>query len=118
MGTQKTFDMFMYLLIQYLLPAAQVPDLFMAIARNRLPVFSPLTGLAMSMSMLWMYQGLKRFHPDGKLRLSTLLMLLLQTMRGTIYMFHWLVVMPSITARMSVRPKRLKWVKTVHQGKS
>lgn len=118
MGTQKTFDLFMYLLIQYLLPAAQVPDLFMAIARNRLPVFSPLTGLAMSMSMLWMYQGIKRFRPDERLRPSTLFMLLLQTMRGTIYMFHWLVVMPSITARMSVRPKKLKWVKTVHQGKS
>ena len=118
MGTRKTFDLFMYLLIQYLLPAAQVPDLLMAIARNRLPVFSPLTGLAMSMSMLWMYKGLKRFRPDEKVRISTLFLLLLQTMRGTIYMLHWLAVMPSITARMSIRPKRLKWVKTVHQGKS
>jgi len=36
---------------------------------------------------------------------------MLQTLRGTIYMFHWLVVMPSTTARMSVRPKQLKWIK-------
>jgi 1,2-diacylglycerol 3-beta-glucosyltransferase len=31
-------------------------------------------------------------------------------------MIHWLIIMPSITARMSIRPKRLKWVKTIHQG--
>ncbi|MFM8006294.1 MAG: glycosyltransferase family 2 protein, partial [Dolichospermum sp.] len=42
--------------------------------------------------------------------------LLLQTLRGSLYMLHWLVVMSSTTARMSFRPKRLKWVKTVHKG--
>jgi len=31
------------LLIQYILPTAGVPDLVMAIARNRAPVLSPLT---------------------------------------------------------------------------
>jgi 1,2-diacylglycerol 3-beta-glucosyltransferase len=42
--------------------------------------------------------------------------MLWQTIRGFIYMLHWLVVMPITTARMSIRPKRLKWVKTVHEG--
>jgi 1,2-diacylglycerol 3-beta-glucosyltransferase len=32
-----------------------------------------------------------------------------------VYMLHWLLV-GIVTARISVRPKRLKWVKTVHQG--
>jgi len=41
-----------------------------------------------------------------------------QTLRGFIYMFHWLVVMVSTTTRISVRPKRLKWIKTVHQEAS
>jgi 1,2-diacylglycerol 3-beta-glucosyltransferase len=31
-------------------------------------------------------------------------------------MVHWLVIMPCVTARMAIRPKRLKWVKTVHAG--
>ncbi len=113
MGTRKTFDLFIFLLIQYILPTAQVPDLVMAIARNRPPVLSPFTGLAMAMSMVWMFIGLKRFPnriPESRF------LVLLQTMRGTIYMFHWLVVMASTTARISVRQKRLKWVKTVHQG--
>lgn len=114
MGTRKTFDLFIFLLIQYILPTAQVPDLVMAIARNRPPVLSPFTGLAMAMSIVWMFIGLKRV--PHRISGSTFLVLLLQTMRGTIYMFHWLVVMASTTARISVRQKRLKWVKTVHQG--
>jgi 1,2-diacylglycerol 3-beta-glucosyltransferase len=118
MGTRKTFDLFMFLLAQYLLPTAQVPDLVMAIARNRLPVLSPVTGLAMTMSMVWMFMGLKRVRKDRKFPVPTFFVLLLQTLRGTFYMFHWLVVMTSTTARMSVRPKQLKWVKTVHQGKN
>lgn len=116
MGTRKTFDLFIFLLIQYILPTAQVPDLVMAIARSRPPVLSPFTGLAMTMSMVWMFIGLNRTRKGEKFRVSTFFVMLLQTLRGTIYMFHWIVVMTSITARMSVRPKRLKWIKTVHQG--
>lgn len=40
----------------------------------------------------------------------------IQTVRGTVYMLHWLVVVGSTTTRISLRSKRLKWVKTVHQG--
>lgn len=116
MGTRKTFDLFIFLLIQYILPTAQVPDLVMAIARNRPPVLSPFTGLAMTLSMVGMFIGLKRTRGNEKFRISTFFVLLLQTLRGTIYMFHWLVVLSSTTARISVRPKRLKWVKTMHQG--
>jgi 1,2-diacylglycerol 3-beta-glucosyltransferase len=39
-----------------------------------------------------------------------------QAIRGTLYMMHWFVVMVSMTLRVSIRPKRLKWVKTVHHG--
>ncbi len=116
MGTRKTIDLFMFLLIQYILPTAQVPDLVMAIARNRPPVLSPFTGLAMTLSMVWMFVGLKRCRGE-KFPASTFFVLLLQTLRGTFYMLHWIVVMSSTTARVSVRPKRLKWVKTMHQGK-
>jgi 1,2-diacylglycerol 3-beta-glucosyltransferase len=31
-------------------------------------------------------------------------------------MLHWIVVMAATTTRMAFRPKRLKWVKTVHRG--
>lgn len=116
MGTKKTLDLLSFMLIQYLLPAAAVPDLLMAIARNHPPMLSPLTGLGFTLPFLGMFIGLRRTRREKKFRVSTFLATLLQTIRGTFYMLHWLLVMASTTARMSVRPKRLKWVKTVHQG--
>ncbi len=118
MGRSKTWDLLMFLLIMYVLPTAAVPDLLMAIARHRPLILTPVSGLTVTMSMAGMFAGLKRIRQDKdkKISVSTYFVLLLQTLRGIIYMFHWFVVMSSATARMSVRPKRLKWVKTVHQG--
>jgi 1,2-diacylglycerol 3-beta-glucosyltransferase len=116
MGTRKTWDLLMFMVTMYILPTAAIPDLLMAIARHRLPILSPVTSLSITMSVVGMFAGLKRIRQDQKFNISTTFLLLLQTMRGTLYMLHWLIVMSSTTARVSVRPKRLKWVKTVHSG--
>jgi 1,2-diacylglycerol 3-beta-glucosyltransferase len=116
MGTGKTWDLLMFMLIMYILPTASIPDILMAIARHRPPLLTPVTSLFTTMSMAGMFVGLKRISQAKEFRLSTYLLLLYQTLRGTLYMFHWFVVISITTARISVRPKRLKWVKTVHQG--
>ncbi|MFQ4146474.1 glycosyltransferase family 2 protein [Chlorogloeopsis sp. ULAP02] len=116
MGTRKTWDLLAFMLIQYILPTAAVPDMLMAIAKHRPPILSPVTGLTVTMSVAGMFAGLARIRKQKGFKISTYFLLLLQTLRGTLYMLHWLVVMSSTTARMSVRPKRLKWVKTVHTG--
>ncbi|MDF5709081.1 MAG: glycosyltransferase family 2 protein [Nostoc sp. S4] len=116
MGGRKSWDLLMFVLIMYILPTATVPDLLMAIARHRPPILSPITSLSVTMSMVGMFTGLRRIRQDQKFSLPTYFILLLQTIRGNLYMLHWLVVMSSTTARMSVRPKRLKWVKTLHTG--
>ncbi len=118
MGTLKTLDLFTFLLIQYLLPAAAVPDSLMAIARKSFPMLSPLTGLTLTLALIGMFVGLRRAQRDQPLTVSAFFVTLLQTLRGTFYMLHWLLVIAGMTARISVRPKRLKWVKTVHQGTS
>ena len=112
LGRRKTFDLAAFWIFQYFLPTAAIPDLFMAVLRSRLPIFGPLTGVVVAFSTLGMFLGLRRVQ---KLSLGAALW---QTLRGTLYMFHWFVVVASTTARISVRPKRLKWVKTVHQGSS
>jgi 1,2-diacylglycerol 3-beta-glucosyltransferase len=116
MGTGKTWDLLMFMLIMYILPTASIPDILMAIARHRAPLLTPVTSLFTTMSMAGMFVGLKRICPTKQFRFSSYLLLLFQTLRGTLYMFHWFVVISTTTARISVRPKRLKWVKTVHQG--
>lgn len=114
MGTRKTLDLLIFLLIMYILPTAAVPDLLMSVLRHRPPILAPVTGLSVTMSFVGMFAGLQRTRQDQKT--SNYLVLLMQTIRGSLYMLHWLVVMSSTTARMSVRPKHLKWVKTVHTG--
>lgn len=116
MGYRKTWDMFMFWITQYFLPTAAVPDFLMALVRNRMPVFSPVTALMLTMSFIAMFSGIRRINKQEKVTIPNLFLTLLHTIRGTLYMLHWVIIMASTTARMSVLPKRLKWVKTVHQG--
>lgn len=115
MGTRKTLDLVMFWITQYLLPTAALPDFVMAIARNRPPLLLPVTNLTFTLSLVGMAVGLKRIRKSQGTR-PIPLVTLLQALRGTVYMFHWLPVMASTTARISIRPKRLRWVKTTHQG--
>ncbi|MFO5494618.1 MAG: glycosyltransferase [Cuspidothrix sp.] len=116
MGSKKTWDLLIFMFTMYILPTAAIPDILMAIARHRPPVFTPVTSLSIGMSLVGMFAGLQYIRSEQQFKPSTYLMLLLQTLSGNLYMLHWLVVISSTTARMSFRPKRLKWVKTVHTG--
>lgn len=118
MGFGKRIDLLCWMLLQYIIPAANVPDGIMAIARHRLPILSPITALLFAWGFLGMCRGLIRIRAaSGKtIDLASLLSIIGQSLRGLVYMLHWQVVMLSVTARMSVRPKKLKWVKTVHEG--
>lgn len=116
MGMSKTWDLLIFMLIMYILPTAAIPDLLMAIAWQHPPVLSPITGLSITISILGMFAGLKQINQNQQFHISAYLLWLFQTLRGTLYMFHWFVVMSFTTARMAIQPKRLKWVKTVHTG--
>ena len=118
MGMRKTWDLLAFAFIQYIIPTAVIPDLLMAIARHRLPVLTPFSSLGFTVSFVGMFAGFMQVHREKRLGFSSYSILLLQTLRGTLYFLHWFVVMSSTTARVSLRPKRLKWVKTVHQGTS
>lgn len=131
MGISKTWDLLQFLVSQYLLSVAAIPDCLMAIILRRLPITSPLTVFTVTVSLIGMFMGLRQTQKrqqslaenenrlefySGKENPLSLLATFLQSVRGTLYMLHWFVVMAATTTRMSVLPKRLKWVKTVHQG--
>jgi 1,2-diacylglycerol 3-beta-glucosyltransferase len=121
MGTAKTFDLCMFLMSQYVLPTAAVPDFALAIVRNSSPMLVPVTSLMIMLSFIGMFTGLRRIEAGmqetlPRRSLRAIVSTLFQTLLGQIYLLHWIPVMSSTTARMSVRPKQLKWVKTVHHG--
>ena len=35
---------------------------------------------------------------------------------GVVYLVHWFAVIPWVTVRMALLPKRLVWAKTLHVG--
>ena len=115
MGTGKTWDLFGFWVSQYFLPTVALPDFLMSIALRRMPLASPITVMTLTLSVVGIFVGLRRTRKETKFDLKRVFVTLRQTLRGTVYMLHWLLV-GSVTARISVRPKRLKWVKTVHQG--
>jgi 1,2-diacylglycerol 3-beta-glucosyltransferase len=106
----KTFDMAAFWLIQYGLPTVALPDFALAVLRHRLPLFLPVSSLALTLSMVGMFCGLRRT------RQQSVAVSALQTLWGNLYMLHWLLVISTMTMRLAVRPKRLRWVKTAHLG--
>jgi 1,2-diacylglycerol 3-beta-glucosyltransferase len=110
----KKIDLWSFVLIQYILPTIAIPDLFISAIWGHFPILTPLSGLMFGMSFWAMFNGLRRL--ETKIGFTEIIKLSWLTIRGMIYMLHWLVVMPTTIFRMSVRPKRLKWVKTVHEG--
>lgn len=127
MGFRKTADMFVFWVLQYVLPTATIPDTVIAVLRHQPMIYTPLASLSVAMSLVGMTLGLRRIRRTeraiattdaGNSQQSRLLplLLLLRAAYGTLYMLHWLPVVASTTGRMSIRPKRLKWVKTVHYG--
>jgi 1,2-diacylglycerol 3-beta-glucosyltransferase len=118
MGTKKTLDLISFLLIQYLLPPAGIPDFLMAFWLRHPPLLLPMTaslGVALPLWATWV--GLRRSYQQAgePVNITTLLT---QTAIGSLFILHWLVVMPLAIARMAVRPKQLKWVKTPRVGDS
>lgn len=118
LGTRKTVDLMMFLMTQYVLPTAAVPDFLMALIRNCPPMLVPITSMATLFALIGMIKGLRQTAEPHSRRRFLSFSMLANALLGTVYMLHWLPVMASTTARMSVRPKRLKWVKTVHHGSS
>ncbi len=108
LGWQKSIDMAGFWVIQYMMPAVALPDLAIAGIRHHLPIFGPITILGIAMSVWGMFTTLRRAETMSVGSAA------IQTIRGTVYMLHWVVVIAAMAMRISVREKRLKWVKTIH----
>ncbi|MGK7925490.1 MAG: glycosyltransferase family 2 protein [Spirulina sp.] len=116
MGFTKTFDLLVFVLIQYILPTAAIADLTIAIVRHHFPILGIFSGFVATLSLACTFMGLYRVRNPKRFNFKDVLIVGWRSLLGTIYLSHWFLVMPATTARMSVRPKRLKWVKTTHQG--
>jgi 1,2-diacylglycerol 3-beta-glucosyltransferase len=110
MGFLKTFDASLFYINQYLLTVAFIPDTIAALVLRHNPMLPVIAGFSLALSAVTMAFGMRRSYK------VTWRSAIWQTTTGMIYMLHWIPVIASVTLRMCVLPKRLKWVKTQHQG--
>jgi 1,2-diacylglycerol 3-beta-glucosyltransferase len=109
-GLQRFFD-YWPILTSSQLSVRQRWDLACLITRT-VPVYWPLSIVAFSVSGLAYWRGC-RYGSEGPLIPSAGPVALLVSIA---YLSHWFVVIPWVTLKMSLLPKRLVWAKTSHGG--
>lgn len=110
-GTQKT-DLLSFFVLQYMMPVMAAADLAGVLATGTPPAMWPFSIVALSLSGIAIVSGCRRPSEGPPLpRMSPASVAL-----GVLYLVHWFAVIPWVTLRMALLPKRLVWAKTLHHG--
>lgn len=109
--TQK-LDLLSFFVLQYMMPVMAAADLAGVLATGSPPAMWPFSIVALSLSGLAIVRGCRRPSLGPPLPVVSLPMVSL----GVLYLVHWFVVIPWVTLRMALLPKRLVWAKTLHLG--
>ena len=105
-------DLACFFLIQYALPQMVIADLIGALLTKTAPMVWPISIMALGLSGVATLKGCRRTCEGPALpAMNPLDLALLMT-----YFAHWFVVIPWVTLRMALLPKRLIWMKTTHLG--
>jgi 1,2-diacylglycerol 3-beta-glucosyltransferase len=111
MGWSKTWDQLSYfVIVQYLLPLAALPDLLLGILLGHGPRLTALVIPGLLIPTLGMTLGQIRYEKTPLAKAVS------RSLLGGIYFLHWLPVMVVTLLKMVVKPKKLVWIKTVHTG--
>ncbi|MCP9850263.1 glycosyltransferase family 2 protein [Cyanobium sp. Morenito 9A2] len=108
----RKLDLSSFFLLQYGLPVVAVADLATSVLTRTWPVIWPLSLVALGLSGVAMLQGCRRPSEGPALPEANPITLAL----GIGYLIHWFVVIPWVSVRMALLPKRLIWAKTLHLG--
>jgi 1,2-diacylglycerol 3-beta-glucosyltransferase len=112
LSPRQRLDLICFFLLQYAMPMLAVADMVGALVTRTLPCIWPLSIVALGLSGLAIVSGCRRPSEGPALPAMNPLAMGL----GIVYLVHWFVVIPWVTLRMAVLPKRLVWAKTLHLG--
>ena len=107
----QKFDLTYFFILQYALPIIALVDLIICIVFYKSPIYWPvsLTAFTLSASASWF--GCHKKHEGPALPTNSIKMSLY-----LLYLSHWFIVIPLVTLKMSIFPKRIIWKKTTHLG--
>ncbi|QEY32538.1 glycosyltransferase family 2 protein [Synechococcus sp. RSCCF101] len=109
---RRRADLTGFFLMQYALPVVSATDLGASVATGSWPVSWPVSLVALTLSGCVIAKGCSRPAEGPAPPRPTAANVLL----AVLYFAHWFVVIPWVTVRMALLPKRLVWAKTSHQG--
>ena len=107
----QKFDLTYFFILQYALPIIALVDLIVCIVFFKSPIYWPvsLTAFTLSASASWF--GCHKKHEGPVLPTNSIKMSLY-----LFYLSHWFIVIPLVTLKMSIFPKKIIWKKTTHLG--
>ncbi len=107
----QKFDLTYFFILQYALPIISLVDLIVCILFLKSPIYWPISLTAFTLSAIASWFGCHKKHegpvlPNNSIKIALYL----------IYLSHWFIIIPLVTFKMSIFPKKIIWKKTTHLG--
>ena len=108
----QKFDLTYFFILQYALPIISMIDFILSIALFESPSYWPISITAFTLSGIAVWYGSScksevTVAPNLNFRMMLVFLL---------YLSHWFLVIPWVTIKMSIFPKKILWNKTLHTG--
>ncbi len=108
----QKFDLIYFFILQYALPIISLIDLLLSIAFSESPTYWLISITAFTLSGIAVWYG-SSCKSEGPVVQNLNLMKMFVSL---IYLSHWFLVIPWVTIKMSIFPKKILWKKTLHTG--
>ena len=108
----QKFDLTYFFILQYALPIISMIDLILSITLAESPCYWSISITAFTLSGIAVWYGSSCKSEGPTLQNLNLMMML----ASLVYLSHWFLVIPWVTIKMSIFPKKILWKKTIHTG--
>ena len=108
----QKFDLTYFFILQYALPIVSMIDLILSIALFDTPCYWPISITAFILSGIAVWYG-SACKSEGPVLENFNFMIMLIYL---LYLSHWFLIIPWVTIKMSIFPKKILWKKTLHTG--
>jgi len=108
----QKFDLSYFFILQYALPIISMFDLILSLLKFDSPVYWPISATAFTLSGIAFWYGSTCKSEIPVLNNFNFFKMLI----SILYLAHWFLVIPWVTIKMSIFPKKILWKKTIHTG--
>ena len=108
----QKFDLTYFVILQYSLPIISVVDILSSIYFDQNIVYWPISLTAFCVSGIACFYGCYRKNEGPTIPRPTFR----RMVSFLAYLSHWFVIIPYVTFKMSIFPKKILWKKTLHTG--